>query len=435
METEFTDCSGMTVEFGSEQAQLRDCLGEGAEGAVYDLDRFNDIVAKVFKKEKRANKKEKLEAMVQDSMISPQDQADVPWTAWPIDPVYRDSGGSFLGYVMPYLDTDTHVDAQRYASQQLRWGDSTQRQRYKPAINLVLTAYWLHQNGYAIGDLSEQNIRINNGNVTLIDCDSYSIEGSDFAGEMEDPRYTPPEGRGTNHEEVRQTDQFGVTVHVFQFLMAGFHPYQAVGPGAVEGSIPEAIQQGDFPYGGTRLGSIDPPPRAPEFGRLPKPVRNGFEKCFSSGHKNPDARPSLQKWLAILSKAGGFDVGGVDLTDVTVNDEGKDRLGENWQEEIRESSGSNQTRSTTGRSTAQTDSATTASTPNDSHWADSLRGDAATGSTQKSSQQPAGQQSAGQQSGSQQSSTQQSTGSSLARIVVGFILWTTLLVVLLLLIT
>lgn len=412
MDTEFTDCSGMMVEFGSEQDRLGDCLGEGAEGAVYGVKQFDDIAAKIFKKEKRANKQEKIERMVQDSMISPQEETDIPWTAWPIDPVYRGSDGSFLGYVMPYLDTDTHIDAQKYASQQLRWEEATTRQRYKPAVNLVLTAYWLHQNGYAIGDLSEQNIRINDGNVTLVDCDSYSIEGSDFAGEMEDPRYTPPEGRGTSHEEVKQTDRFGITVHVFQFLMAGFHPYQAVGPGAVEGSIPEGIQQGDFPYGGVHSQRMDPPPRAPEFARLPKSVRNGFKKCFSSGRTDPSARPSLESWLAILAQAGGFDVAGVDSGDVTIENEKQDKLSGNWQQDIREGSGSNRARSATDTNAAQTGTATTASVPDDSHWADDLRSHRAAGSAQKDSQQPA----------QEQSSASQSNGASFARIAMVFII-------------
>jgi serine/threonine protein kinase len=410
MESKFSECAGMEVTFGSEQGQLGECLGEGAEGAVYELERFTDIVAKIFKQEKRENKQQKLETMVQDSMISPQEEMEVPWTAWPIDIVYQQSDSSFLGYVMPYLDTGEAIDAQRYASQNLRWEDSSQRQRYKPAINLVLTVYWLHRNGYAIGDLSEQNIRVNDGNVTLIDCDSYSIEGSEFAGQMESPRYTPPEGRGTSHADVKQTDQFGVAVHIFQFLMAGFHPYQAVGEAAVEGSLPQAIQRGDFPYGGSRSQNLESPPPAPEFAQLPRSVRRGFEQCFDKGHSDPNARPSLQKWLAILSKEGGFELDGIDLSTVTVETESKDRLGRNWQEDIRQGQDSDQAGSTARTGTTRTETATTTNSASDTHWADGLRDDQTARSGRKSARQSSGQQPASQPSASQPNTGQQSAG-------------------------
>jgi serine/threonine protein kinase len=401
METEFSECAGMEVSFGSERARLGECLGEGAEGAVYEIEEFSDVVAKIFKRDKRSNKREKLEVMSEDSMISPEEQTEIPWTAWPIDLVSRPPDGSFLGYVMPYLDTTEYIDAQRYASQHLRWEDTSRRERYKPAINLVLTVRWLHENGYAIGDLSEQNIRVNNGTVTLIDCDSYSVEDSEFAGQMEAPRYTPPEGRGTTHEAVTDTDRFGVAVHVFQFLMAGFHPYQAVGDGAVEGPLPEAIEHGEFPYGNSGSRDLSPPPRAPEFARLPSSVRRGFEQCFSAGQNDPGARPSLKKWLAILATEGNFDLDGVDVGDATVEQTDRDRLGRNWQEKIRENRDSGQAVSQTDISappTAQTSGNARAETrgpEGESHWADGIRGDQAA----QSSQAPdPGQQGAGQQS-------------------------------------
>jgi len=403
MSIEFSECTGMEVEIGSTSDELGESLGEGAEGAVYELKQRDDRAVKIFKEDKRGNKREKIETMVQDSMISPEDQTEIPWTTWPIEVVSRPSDGAILGYVMPYLDTDQHIDAQRYASQNLRWENTSQHQRYKPAINLVLTVYWLHQNGYAIGDLSEQNIRVNDGNVTLIDCDSYSIEESDFAGQMEAPRYTPPEGRGTTHEEIKQTDQFGVAVHIFQFLMAGFHPYQAVGEGAVDGPLPEAIQQGSFPYGRLRSRNIGPPPRAPDFSQLPKPVRRGFEQCFSKGQNNPSARPSLEKWLAILSNEGDFDVGGVDLSDVTIEDEKRERLDRNWQQEIRQGSGRKQTTSTADPSPTRTDTTTATSPTDDAHWADDLRVGQTAPPSDEPDQQPAGQNSSGQRSAGKRS--------------------------------
>lgn len=397
MSNVFSEYAGMEVEVGSVQAQLGDCLGEGAEGAVYGLQQLEGRVVKIFKEDKREDKHSKLGKMVQDSLISPEDQPDVPWTAWPIELVFDSSDESFLGYAMPYLDTDQRIEAQRYASQNLRWDTSTRRERYKPAVNLTLTVYWLHKNGYAIGDLSEQNIRVNDGTVTLIDCDSYSIEGSDFAGNMEAPRYTPPEGRGTTHEEVKRTDQFGVTVHVFQFLMAGFHPYQAVGEDAVSGSLPEAIQKGDFPYGRSGARNVAPPPAAPDYARLPKPVRRGFEQCFSEGQKDPSARPSLKKWLAILSEAGGFDIEGVDSSAIEFSNDGRERLDSNWQEDIRRDYSGNQTGSTSDTRVAQADTSTTTASPGgDTHWADNLRDDQTTQSVGSTGQQSANQQTVNQ---------------------------------------
>jgi hypothetical protein len=428
MSSKFSECAGMEVEIDSEQDQLGECIGEGAEGAVYELNRFNDIVAKVFKKDKRGHKQDKIETMVEKSMVSPEDQTEIPWTAWPIDPVFRPSDGSFLGYVMPYLNTDQHIDAQRYASQNLRWENSSQRQRYKPAINLVLTVYWLHQNGYAVGDLSEQNVRVNDGNVTLIDCDSYSIEGSDFAGQMEAPRYTPPEGRGNTHEGIKQTDQFGIAVHIFQFLMAGFHPYQAVGEHAVEGSLPQAIQQGNFPYGGPQSRNLSPPPRAPDFRRLPKSVRGGFEQCFSKGQNDPKARPSLEEWLAILSKEGGFDVDGIDTSDITFEDEGGKKRDRDWQEEIRQNPDNRRSGSTANTTINQT--TTTTSSVGDSHWADELRDDQTAQSSVGTDKQSASKASAGKQSSNQSAHTS-SFHRFVTIMVLMIIIWFLILLILL----
>ena len=388
METEFTECSGMDVQVGSTVQQLGEFLGEGAEGAVYRLQETDSHVAKIFKADKREGKADKLEQMVGESMTSPSNQTDTLWTTWPEALVTRSDEDTVLGYTMPYLDTDRYVDAQRYASGNLRWNQSTQRERIKPALNLVLTVHWLHKNGYAIGDLSEQNIRVNDGIVTLIDCDSYSVKGSKFAGNMEAPRYTPPEGRGTDHQEVLQTDLFGVTVHVFQFLMAGLHPFQAVGADAVDGPLPEAIQNGDFPYGRTNTGQLEPPPPAPNYGRLPEEVRTGFRKCFSSGLHDPRVRPSLQQWLAVLSRTGGFDINGVDTSATVFESAGPQRSDRDWQGDIREDTmeasssatgNPGRARQRSGQRTATTNDgrATTsaASQSDDTHWADDIRGD------------------------------------------------------------
>jgi hypothetical protein len=388
MSSKFSECAGMEVMIGSEKDQLGDCLGEGAEGAVYELGRFDDIVAKIIKEEKREQKEPKIETMVQQSMISPEDQTEIPWTTWPVDPVSRHSDGSFLGYAMPYLDTDQYIDAQKYASQNLRWEETSPPQVYKPAINLVLTVTWLHQNGYAIGDLSEQNIRVNDGNVTLIDCDSYSIEGQDFVGQMEAPRYTPPEGRGTTHEEIKKTDQFGVAVHIFQFLMAGFHPYQAVGEDAVDGPLHEAIQKGTFPYGDSNMQDIAPPPHAPDFTKLPKSLRRGFEQCFSAGQSNPNARPSLEKWLATLSEEGNFEIEGINTSNVISETKDQEKLGSNWQEEIRQNNNRTRTGGTTKPDASKTTTTTTSNSDTDSHWADNLRDDQTARSDSKPRRQP-----------------------------------------------
>lgn len=425
METEFTECSGMDVQVGSTVQQLGEFLGEGAEGAVYRLRETDGRVAKIFKADKREGKADKLEQMVGESMTSPSNQTDTLWTTWPEALVTRSDEDTVLGYTMPYLDTDRYVDAQRYASENLRWNQSTQRERIKPALNLVLTVHWLHSNGYAIGDLSEQNIRVNDGIVTLIDCDSYSVKGSEFAGNMEAPRYTPPEGRGTDHQEVLQTDLFGVTVHVFQFLMAGLHPFQAVGADAVDGPLPEAIQNGDFPYGRTSTGQLEPPPPAPNYGRLPEEVRTGFQKCFSSGLHEPRVRPSLQQWLAVLSQTGGFDIDGVDTSGSIFEPTEPQRSNRDWQGDIREDS-AEASPSTTGnrgraekspgRQTAMKNDSrnrqSAARQSNDTHWADEIREDSHAESNADAGRGAPGQPAAGSNNQSANQQSQQSSSST-----------------------
>ncbi len=398
MDTEYSDCTGLNVEIGSATDQIGAYLDEGGEGAVYRLQDTDEYVAKILKPRKRVDKRRKLEQMVGDSLIAPADQdGTVPWTAWPLETVSRLDDGSFVGYAMPYIDTSEYIDAQRYASQELRWGKSSRREQYKPALNLTLTVHWLHQNGYAVGDLSEQNVRVNSGTVTLIDCDSYAMANTEFSGSMQATRYTPAEGRGESYEEVKQTDQFGVAVHIFQFLMAGFHPYQAVGEDAVEGPWHKKIRNGNFPYSGSESVELVPPPHAPEFDRLPETIRRKFEQCFVEGRRNPGPRPSLQDWLAALSEASEFEVAGVESSGtehevdrgVDVNENTRTRNSD-WHREIRQDYTNSETPSTaTGpdtesqtAATAGGGSATTTETRESSsdsgtHWADEIRGDEA----------------------------------------------------------
>jgi hypothetical protein len=350
------------------------------------------------------------------------------WTTWPIELVSRADDGSFLGYVMPYLDTDEYIDAQKYASTELRWGKSSRREQYKPAINLVMTAYWLHQNGYAVGDLSEQNVRIDDGTVTLIDCDSYSIEGQEFVGNMEAPRYTPPEGRGESHKGVKRTDRFGVAVHIFQFLMAGFHPYQAVGKQAVDGPLHEAIQRGDFPYGQSSSPELNPPPAAPDFDRLPSSIRRSFEQCFARGRRDPTARPSLQDWLGVLTDESEFDLDGVD-TDSVEKQEKRTNRDSNWQENIREEYTDGHTASTPDNSTGTGTSSTadgvstgTNSSEDESHWADDIR----------RNQTAQSDSTAGQSTTDQQSDDSQQSDNTMAIVGAGLLLLLMLVFVLLL---
>jgi DNA-binding helix-hairpin-helix protein with protein kinase domain len=306
------DLTGRTVAVGSVRTTLAEPIddGSGKEGTVYRVtteadttgrggsDTSDRFVAKVIREGKRSEKREKTEAMVRSGIDDPAPADGEPYFAWPAE-VVRDAGtDAFLGYLMPYVGGR---DAQKFASARLGWGDGPPRLGYLTALNLSIAIASLHAQGHAMRDMHHDNVFVDDGDVALIDCDGFYVGGRrrNYPSRTYYPRYAPPEVPDEpteTAEPAQRADRFGLAVHVFQFLMAGFHPFQAKGSG---GDFGQRIADGRFAFANS---AVDPPDHAPPYRALPGRIRALFAKCFEYGKRRPRRRPTARDWIQVLGE-------------------------------------------------------------------------------------------------------------------------------------
>lgn len=184
--------------------------------------------------------------------------------------------------------------------------------RRNVAYNIAVTMSSIHDRGYVIGDLNESNILVTaRAMVTFVDTDSFQLTTKDgiYLCTKVKREYLAPELAGKDLRSERRNkahDNFGLGVVIFQLLMNGKHPFAGVWPREAGDPPPveEWISRGLFSYGracfvGGRR--IEPPPKAATyFDRLPRSVRDYFERCFVLGHRDPGQRPSAREWAKLL---------------------------------------------------------------------------------------------------------------------------------------
>ena len=302
--------SGMAVSVKGTVLTVSDKIDSGNEGAVYRIKNTEDKVFKIFNEKKRADKKQKITAMIANDPKHPA-------IIWPQAVVEDANTGAFLGYQMEYKDLDTAQNAFEYTMTQLSWDETKKSHRYTVAKNLAVMVSAIHSEGHAIGDFNHDNILIdNNGQITLIDCDGFHITDGDteFPDDTYYPRYAPPEGRGGNTiSDVKEADRFCLGVHIFQILMEGFHPYLAKGSKAETGNMEDKLKNNKFPY--VDYEGYYPISNAHSVDHYEKEitdkVQSLFRRCFTESGKHKAAgniatetnRPDPEEWRRALSNS------------------------------------------------------------------------------------------------------------------------------------
>lgn len=285
-------------------------LGEGGEGAVYDLAGHPDLVAKIYHPH-RLNPAlaAKVVAMTKNP---PEDATRIPLKhvsiAWPIDALY--AGTQFVGYTMPKLKkSDDLYDLLQPQQRAKQHGSLNHRHLYRTAHNLAIAIDAIHRKGYVVGDVNFKNALFNDDAlITMVDCDSMQV--TDSSGVVHRclvgvPEYTSPELQGADFARVNRTadhDAFGLAVLIFQLLMQGFHPFAGrPQPGApdVEQAHIYCITHNIFPY--LENQPFTPPPAAPSLLCLPVLVRNLFERAFVRNGQQPAPRPTPKEWASVLA--------------------------------------------------------------------------------------------------------------------------------------
>lgn len=387
------------VKVGSEIVAIGTPLGSGKEGTVYGIQGSHTEVMKIFETSRRTDKRRKVKEMVRNPPEDPtKDKSNVPALIWPIEAVHSVSNDDFLGYTMPRLEMDEFVNAQKYARNALDHTTSDADFRYLAAMNLALRVALVHTNGHGMGDMHHSNILVKDGIVTLIDCDGFHISGKyrDFGGATIYPRYEPPDTRSQDDDvrTVQLSDQFGLAVHIFQFLMGGYHPFVAVGSEATTGSTKNAIHGNKFPYSDPNPGQFEPPDRAPDYSSLPAEIKDLFEAVFISGKTNPTYRPTATDWVNALARASSIDTSGSDPVQPKNTDESLGDQQDKWehQREQRQqqytSPGSKQSSDLGDSDSASSDQTRSGDSyrRNSSNWAEDIRNNSSTSEKSNSSQ-------------------------------------------------
>jgi Protein kinase domain len=284
-----------------DEVTLGETIGQGGEGTVLAVPGDPRRCAKIFHRERAAERTDKLLAMVDRRPRLPGDAL-----AWPVELLYGD-GGALTGYLMPAVRGAAELH--RYLvpderAQLAGWLGLGDLHRLGARVAEIVTA--IHEAGHCVGDLKPQNVLVSplSGRVTLVDTDSFQIvdrDGRVHACPVFTPEYAAPELHRGALSRARRTpasDAFALAVLLYQLLMGGSHPFEGEG----EGRVPDRIPRGLCPIvpGVTRIRA---PPSALPFTALHPALREAFVRCFGPGHAAPEQRPSAVEWREVLARA------------------------------------------------------------------------------------------------------------------------------------
>lgn len=255
-------------------------LGQGGEGAVYDVPDRPQLAIKIYRVELEKERAAKISAMVRFKTANL-----LKMTAWPSDLVLNEARRP-IGLLMPKIDGKELHQLYGPKSRQIDFPTADFRYLLAAATNLATAFAAVHDSGCVIGDVNERGILASTDNATvrLIDCDSFQFTegGKTYSCDVGVPHYTPPELQGRGLRGLLRTvnhDNFGLAVLIFRLLFLSRHPFIGTytrGDFVLE----EAISQHRFAYGANRVKYFtEPPPHVPALGMVGAEVASLFEKA------------------------------------------------------------------------------------------------------------------------------------------------------------
>jgi DNA-binding helix-hairpin-helix protein with protein kinase domain len=285
----------------SQPVRLGALLGQGGEGAVYELATNSNVAAKIFSNTLSREKAEKIRVMVgmRNSRLE-------NLTAWPQSILTRRSGET-IGLVMPKIADrkDIHhlysPKGRRTVFLRADW-----RFLIHASANIARAFRVVHESGCIIGDVNHGSVLVGqDATVRLIDCDSFQVISGNrkFLCEVGVETFTPPELQGKNFKEVVRApnhDNFGLAVMIFLMLFMGRHPF--VGRYLAQGDMPvaQAIREFRFAYGSRRSSfQMEPPPHTAPLSIVGNTIALLFERAFARESIQGD-RPDSSTWVSAL---------------------------------------------------------------------------------------------------------------------------------------
>lgn len=305
-----------TLQNGATLSVADNPLGEGGEGAVYEIlspTNYRNSVAKILYPDKRTNERRyKVRYMVDNPPANIQDGNGHNFLIWPQQILLENN--DFVGFIMPKAEG---IDLEELCRVKLKPELGSEWQKFYRdnsdsmilrlilCSNIAKAVNALHATGhYVIGDLKPENIRVkSNGLVSILDLDSCQISDGGqirFQSKMNTPKYNPPETI-IEHKEL-SWDLFIIGI-IFYEILCGIHPFIGTTRAPYENlNTPEQkIQAGLFPFGSkSNYFEVIAIPHY-NFKNLPHRVQKLFRRCFDQGITNPVIRPNTTDWLNNLT--------------------------------------------------------------------------------------------------------------------------------------
>lgn len=305
-------------------------FNDGGEGKIYEVVGNKDLLIKIYNDKDSAGNpivtkelQHKLEYMKNHP---PEVLIRKGLLAWPIDILYEQ--GKVTGLVMQKLIADASIKEMYSYKHPLidKKYDSypTVQSRIGIAINLVSAVSELHNTGYVIGDMNDQNIGIDRSTaqIRIFDCDSFTItddSGITLRTNACMPGYLAPEiirhchserAKGHPHELdtvtlptfSKESDLFGLAVHIFRLLMNGVVPFNGVKNNATGSTAApfvgnEGIDRNNYVF---KQGLHPSDIYCLNPNEIPVDIKCLFDRAFLDGDSNPKRRPTTVEWYNAL---------------------------------------------------------------------------------------------------------------------------------------
>ena len=276
-------------------------LGQGGEGAVFELEGEPAIAAKIHHQPLTPLRAEKIRVMA--GMRTAQIDK---LAAWPTNLLSLPSGIP-IGLTMPKVTG--HKDIHHLYSPKSRRTEfvgADWRFLIRVVANLGRAVATIHEANGVIADINHSGVLVSqDAKVRLIDCDSFQIVdgGKTYLCDVGVPTFTPPELQGLLFAEIVRTpnhDNFGLAVLIFLTLFMGRHPFAGRFIGLGEMPIERAIGEGRFAYGADSTAfQMERPPGAPSLGIVSPAIAGLFERAFARESRER-GRPTAHEWVAGL---------------------------------------------------------------------------------------------------------------------------------------
>lgn len=294
------------VEADGTRVRLGARLGQGGDGAIYELEGQPDTVARIFHQplpEQRAQKIRTMAALRRPALER--------LTAWPIG-LLSLPGGQAIGVKMPRVVGHRDI-AQLYDPKSRRTAFPRADWRFlvRVSANVARAFATVHAEGAIIADVNHGGILVGgDARVRLIDCDSFQVAagGRCFPCDVGVPMFTPPELQDRSLTGVIRSenhDNFGLAVMIFLVLFMGRHPFAGRYLGEGDMPIERAIKEHRFAYGRDHdFAAMEQPPGTPPLAIVSPPVAELFERAFEMSAAR-GGRPTAVEWVDALETLSG----------------------------------------------------------------------------------------------------------------------------------